>query len=586
MLGSEFRGLAENVTRAYGDAPWFFLRELAQNSRDAGARNIRVAARTAADGTETIEFADDGRGMTLAHARRFLFRLYASDKDGDRAAAGRYGVGFWSVLRFGPSLIRLQSRHGRDSWALDLDGDLNARSVPCRLDRPGTMVTLTRPAAFSGAGEFSGQVEAGLRTTCRFLRRNDRQGSMLPLWFSGKNLTEPMSLPGALSLSFRSGPVEGAVGLGEKPEVRLYARGLPVWRGALLSQMSHLNADSDAQADVGIGLAPVFLLNGNHLDVTFARDLALENRALKLLRRKAQAALRRLLAASLEMAFPRSLPQRLADGIQSAGERLRRPGWHWLPLIVLLLLPVEFLLLRQRVFSPAASAVSWFSLRAAPASYRGAVVSPPQPAAAPFFSYAPPGPNRFMLFAADHYDEAAGFVRGAGKDLRPAPRPAPCHASAGMRLSLRAGKGDIFLPLPPGHELLRGSLRLDGRPLDSVFASTQGETIARLPAGGRVEYRSCPQAAPEKLAAGQAERYTALPRLLTLPPDLQAFVDSSRQAPFARRSALAVSLARRRLAYDTSPAAAERYRQGDDGSPWLDSVLRAGTGDCDVINGL
>ncbi len=586
MLGSEFRGLAENVTRAYGDDPWFFLRELAQNSRDAGARNIRVAARTAADGTETIVFADDGRGMTLAHARRFLFRLYASDKGGDPTAAGRYGIGFWSVLRFGPALIQLQSRCGRDSWAVNLDAELNARPCPCRLERPGTTVTLTRPAACAGAGEFLGQVEAGLRTYCRYLRRNDRLGSMLPLWFSGRNLTEPMTLPGALSLSFRSGPVEGAVGLGEKPEVRLFARGLPVWRGALLSQMSYLNADSDAQADVGVGLAPVFLLNGNHLDVTFSRDLAVENRALELVRRKAEAALRRLLETSLETTFPRSLPQKLADGMRAAWERLRRPGWHWLPLIFLLLLPVEFLLMRQRLATPSAATASWFSLRTAPMSYRGATVSAPHPAAAPFFSYAPPDPDLFTLFAADLYDEAAGFLRGSGNELLPAPGPSPCLASPGMSLRLRAGKGDIFLPLPHGQALLRGTLRLDGRRLDSVFTTAQGETVARLPAGGRVDYRSCPIAAPPELAADELEHYTALPRDIILPPDLQAAVGAARQAPVAKRAELATSLARRRLAYDASPATAERYRRGGNGSPWLFRVLDIGGGDCDVINGL
>ncbi len=586
MLGSEFRGLAETGTRAYGDDPWFFLRELAQNSRDAGARSIRVSAQTAPDGTETIVFADDGRGMTLAHARRFLFRLYASDKSTDPAAAGRFGIGFWSVLRFGPSLIRLQSRRGRDSWAVNLDAALNARPLPCSLDRPGTEVSLTRPAACSSAEEFARQAETGLRTYCRYLRRNDRRGGMLPLWFSGRNLTEPMTLPGPLSLSFRSGPVEGAVGLGEKPEVRLYARGLPVWRGALLSQMSYLNPDADARADVGIGLAPVFLLNGNHLDVTFSRELAVENRALDLVRRKAEAALRRLLETSLETTFPRTWPQRLGDGIQAAWERLRRPGWHWLPLMLLLLLPAEFVWLRHRISAPSRSASSWFSLRNAPMSYRGAAVGAPHPAAAPFFSYSPRSPNIFRLFAADLYDEAAGFVRGPAKEFRAAPRPAPCPAEAGMLLRLRAGKGDIFLPLSPGQALLHGSLRLDGRMLDSVFASAQGETVARLPAGGLVEYRSCPAPAMEEMAPAESKHLTALPGHIVLPSDLAAAVNVVRPAPVAERAARAHSLARRHLAYDASPATAERYRRERSANSWLQRVLRIGRGDCDVINGL
>jgi hypothetical protein len=49
MLGKDFRSLAEAVTGTYGNDPWFFLRELAQNSRDAGAQSIWVNAERTAD---------------------------------------------------------------------------------------------------------------------------------------------------------------------------------------------------------------------------------------------------------------------------------------------------------------------------------------------------------------------------------------------------------------------------------------------------------------------------------------------------------------------------------------------------------
>ena len=162
MLGKEFRGLAETVTRTYGENPWFFLRELAQNSRDAGARNIWVEAAHSEQGVETIRFADDGRGMTLAYARRFLFRLYASEKTADHKAAGKYGIGFWTLLGFQPARILLQSRRGRISWAVELDGELNIRAATCHLSRSGTSVTLSRPAAFASPAEFKSRLESEL----------------------------------------------------------------------------------------------------------------------------------------------------------------------------------------------------------------------------------------------------------------------------------------------------------------------------------------------------------------------------------------------------------------------------------------
>ncbi|MCU0235672.1 MAG: ATP-binding protein [Acidobacteria bacterium] len=586
MLGSDFRGLAEAVTQTYGEDPWFFLRELAQNSRDAGAHSIRVGAETSPAGMETLSFADDGRGMTLDHARRFLFRLFASDKGGDPSAAGRYGIGFWTILRFQPAAIVLQSRHGGESWAVALDSGLNARPVPCRLRRHGTTVELARAAQCRSPQEFNAQVEAGLLAYCRYLRRNDRRAALLPLWFAGRNLTEPMTLPGPLSLSFRSGPVEGAVGLGEKPEVRLFARGLPVWQGAVLGQMSHLQIDADVRSEVGAGLAPVFLLNGNHLDVTFSRNLAVENRALDLVRKKAEAALRRLLAASLETAFPRRWPQRLRDRLQAALVRMRRPGWRWIVPILLLLLPLEIVILRQWFPAGGGGAPPWFSLRAAPASYRGAVVNEAAAAAAPPFSYSPPGPRLFRLFVADVYDARSGFLRRASSRRRPLPATMPCPPSAFLSMSLRTGGGETLLPLAVGHELAAGSLRLAGQSLSPAYATVQGETVVMLPAGGgRIEYRSCPGRRQPELAAAEQARFSALPAAAILPAELEAAVSAARMAPVAERAAIAISLARQRLGYDTSAATVELYRNSRRESSWLSRVLRIGRGDCDVLNG-
>lgn len=584
MRGGEFRGLAESVTLAYGEDPWFFLRELAQNSRDAGARQVRVSARVDADGTETIVFADDGHGMTLSHARSFLFRLYASDKGGDSAAAGRYGIGFWTVLRFGPSRIGLQSRRGRSGWAVSLDAELNASSGACRLDRPGTEVTLSRPSRCASEAEFQQQVAEGLLTYCRYLRRNDRRGSPLPVYFAGKNLTEPMALPGVLSHSFRSGPLEGAVALGAQPDVRLYARGLPVWRGALLSQMSHLHAAAEARADVGAGLAPVFLLNGNHLDVTFSRSLAVENRALELVRRRAEAALRRLLEAALERSFPRSLWQRLGGRIGQATSRLPRRGWRWIAAL-LIAAPLAAWLLRFAPLAPRRPAAAWPGPGTSALSYRGALVGGSSSAPPPPFSYSPEFPALFRLFVAEAYSKKAGFVRGPFRQAT-APPLLPCPPGAGLEARLAATPGAIFLPLPTGWGVVPGSLRLQGAQALPVSATLQGEVLARLPRGGVLTYRLCPEAERETLSPPEESLFLALPFLLALPADLETGAASALKLPPAGRARLARRLARSRLKYDDAPGVARLYRLREGQGDWLDMVLEIGAGDCDVINGL
>ncbi len=583
MRGGDFRGLAEAVTRAYGDDPWFFLRELAQNSRDAGARAVRVSAWIDSAGMETIHFEDDGRGMTLDHARRFLFRLYASDKGGDRAAAGRYGIGFWTVLRFAPARIVLQSRRGRLGWAVSLDAELNASNGECRLSRPGTAVTLVRPGRGCAEAEFQRQVQAGLLAYCRYLRRNDRRGSPLPLWFSGKNLTEPMVLPGPLSFSFRSGPVEGAVALGAEPEVRLYARGLPVWRGTLLGQMSHLHADDAAAADVGAGLAPVYLLNGNHLDVTFSRDLALENRDLDLLRRKAEAALHRLLLAALERSFPRPTAQRLGARLRHALRPLIRHARRWLP--PLLLAPLLLFLLSLGGPAPRRHDAAWPDPGSLSLSYRGASVGEASSLAPASFSYSPPLSVLFRLFVADAYDRETGFVRGPAREGPPPPLLS-CPEESGMEIRLRAAAGELFLPLPAGWGLVPGTPRLDGGAPVTAWATAQGETVARLPRGGTLSCRLCPEEAMERLPAWQGARYLHFPEFLSLPQDLQATAVAARQLATTDKALLARRLARLRVNYDDSPAIAGRYRGQGGRGDWLAMVLEIGAGDCDVINGL
>ncbi len=582
MQGNEFRGLAEAVTRTYGDDPWYFLRELAQNSRDAGARAIRVEAQAGGGGSETIVFADDGRGMTLAHARRFLFRLHASDKGGDPAAAGRYGVGFWTVLRFGPSLIRIDSRRGGESWAVELDAGLAARASDCRRRDPGTTVTLVRPARCPAPGEFQRQVGEGLRAYCRYLRRNDRRGSPLPLVYGDSELTEPMALPGPLSLRFRSGPVEGAVGLAENPEVRLYARGLPVWRGAALDQMSVLNVDAAGRTDVGGGLAPVYLLNGNHLDVTFSRDLAVENRALALVRRRAEAALRRLLEISLQRVFPRRWPGRLLDRLRALAGGLLRPGWHWLPLVALALLSLGLLVLRP---GAAAGSPDWFSLDDAPRSYPGASVAADAAPGAPPLAYSPPGPLLLRLFAADLYDTERGFIRGPRRGQRRLSFAPSCGEEAALRLRLEAGAGETILPLPPGWALARGTLAVDGRAVADVSASSQGEAVARLGAGGLVTYAACPAPGADAPLGEDAALFRSLPPGFALPGDLEAEIAANRPAGVGQCAALALALTRGRLAYSASAETAGRFRSESGRGSWLERVLRIGAGDCDVVNG-
>jgi hypothetical protein len=331
MKGEEFRRWAERGCRIYGDDPLFFLRELAQNARDAGARNVEVHAKVVDGVTAVLAFEDDGSGMSLAHARRFLFRLYASSKEGDSRSAGYYGIGFWSVLRFKPAAVFIESRPARGAaWGIRLDASLEAEPVEPVLAAAGTRVTLARPLADGESEEsFCEAVKGGVSRYCRHLRRNDRKASVLPVRVNGVLVSAPIEPDGPVGLAFRRGPVEGAVGLGGAASVDLLARGLPVWRGTLLDELSYGGTGLTWKSEVARGLAPVFVLNGNDLAVVMARNAVIDDAALGRVRDEARDALGRLVEMHVGAVAGGGWWWRLTGYLRRLPRRLLRQDSLW-----------------------------------------------------------------------------------------------------------------------------------------------------------------------------------------------------------------------------------------------------------------
>ena len=119
---AHFRERALHEALRYGSDPLVLVRELLQNARDASATTVSFET-AATGGTVRLSCRDDGHGLTFAEAERDLFTLYASRKT--PADAGRFGVGFWSVLLWGPTrlVVRSWPRAG-DPWEAEWDGAL------------------------------------------------------------------------------------------------------------------------------------------------------------------------------------------------------------------------------------------------------------------------------------------------------------------------------------------------------------------------------------------------------------------------------------------------------------------------------
>jgi molecular chaperone HtpG len=105
-------GLVGDVIGQFADR-YAFLRELVQNSIDAGTSGVEV--RLEYDGELMhISVRDRGEGMTRAIIEDQLLVLFRSTKESDHSKIGKFGIGFISVLAPDPEVVIVQTaRDGR-----------------------------------------------------------------------------------------------------------------------------------------------------------------------------------------------------------------------------------------------------------------------------------------------------------------------------------------------------------------------------------------------------------------------------------------------------------------------------------------
>src|SRR5262245_27150488 len=110
------------MVRQFAD-PYAFLRELVQNSMDAGATAIEVTLNRSPEGEVRTSVSDDGTGMTPPVIEESLLTLFSSSKEGDSTKIGKYGVGFISVLALEPDGVAIETWCNGGAWRVRLSSD-------------------------------------------------------------------------------------------------------------------------------------------------------------------------------------------------------------------------------------------------------------------------------------------------------------------------------------------------------------------------------------------------------------------------------------------------------------------------------
>lgn len=160
-------GLVTEMVRQFADR-YAFLRELVQNSIDAGTTRIDVRVRRSADGAVETSVSDDGCGMTPEVIEGALLTLFSSTKEDDASKVGKYGVGFVSVFAIEPRAVLVETWRDGGRWRLSLRSDHSYELEALGdAEGSGTRVAL---ASVMDAGAFEEHVRrcrAALERWCR-----------------------------------------------------------------------------------------------------------------------------------------------------------------------------------------------------------------------------------------------------------------------------------------------------------------------------------------------------------------------------------------------------------------------------------
>lgn len=583
----------------YGEDRWVFLRELVQNSRDAGAACIDFQYSRTGD-METLSCQDDGKGMSLFEIENYLLRLYASSKNRTSGTLGFFGVGFWSVLLFRPERIRVVSVYGSAATALEIDcGKHTLYGCPVDKPQPGTRVTLFRPVS-TDEDEESAMLETITERLVHFAGGiQPLQGkSRLDLRLNGRRLNRPLMVTGFLTRQLRRRRYQAVIGLGRQPSVRIYQAGLLVRELAALDEV--IPSRPSRLPPASSGLYPEVAVNIDGLRLLMDRHTIFEDATLH----EAVTDCERELIKLYRRLLHRLCPLDLENSLLQWWLRFRE-NWRWIAAgfgAMMLLLLLLTGLAGPAGLLPAAG--QWFRGRVsgAHADQENQPVrltvdrifdrwreNRLQSGGAPVeWDFLCRGPAR-QLFQARVLN---GFDRTLGFYPEPEPVSGPYPEIAGqpddtvIRIGVSGKPGSLVLPVPPGFGVAEGRVRQPaGRPL-RVMMNGLGEPLVELePAEtGPLEYRVTPLAfGGAALPPAPVADDVKLPGQADWPAGIIRLVDRARAMELPQRVVFLESEVRRLFVYRSGEPRLDpaRFRMS-----WLERCWENRSGDCDVLNGV
>lgn len=232
------RGIVDEVIAQFVD-PFAFLRELVQNSIDAGSALVEVeVAPDDETGLVRVVVRDRGEGMDLEGLEGALLVLFRSTKEGDPDKIGKFGIGFLSVLAAKPRLVIIETTRAGRRRVVHLSPDLTYQVFePGPGTRDGTTVELEVPVARAEVPAFVQRCRQAVRRWCRHAQVEIRLRTFEGARLRDERIDSPPALEGALVEvrgESRDGLAAAVVGLlpGLRSYGAFYNRGLLLHDGA------------------------------------------------------------------------------------------------------------------------------------------------------------------------------------------------------------------------------------------------------------------------------------------------------------------------------------------------------------------
>ncbi len=284
------KGALDALIKQFGNR-FDFVRELVQNSLDAGTAEVEVwtAYYAGTPGVCEIHVDDNGKGMDESIIDNGLTRLFSSTKEDDLTCIGKFGIGFASVFSLDPEGVLVKTARGGERWEVFFD---KAHSVEkTALDEPieGTKITVFKAMSESEYRDTSRQVFEMLKFWCRYAEQNilfkdtaslEEESDKPSEAPSGRRrrgrgktagilINEPLTVEGDFPIRVKKGEAEIAMAFSallDTPTYGFYNRGLTL--------------TETAQSEV-LGWAEPFFRNVSfrikspHLEHTLTRDTIL-----------------------------------------------------------------------------------------------------------------------------------------------------------------------------------------------------------------------------------------------------------------------------------------------------------------------